>query len=429
MTTPLHQPPFFNYVNGTLCAGNTPLDRIAAEVGTPCFVYYSKAIDVAYQTIDAALNFRPHLIAYALKANGSLAVLQHIARLGAGADIVSGGELARALRAGFAPERIVFSGVGKTEEELAAAIHAKIHAIHVESEAELRTLANLADQLKVTVPIALRVNPDIDPKTHPYIATGLHSTKFGLEIDTARKLLPFILSQRYLEFKTLACHIGSQLPSPEPLRDAVAIVAGLAQEFRQAGAPIRALDAGGGWPIVYGNEAHPYPNFQAYGQAIQQGLHQANAAELDLEIQVEPGRSLVGLAGVLLSRVILTKQQRKKHFVIVDAAMTELLRPALYQAHHAIVPVTQPKENQPWITSDIVGPVCETADFLALDRHLPQVQSGDVLAITNAGAYAACMASNYNARRRPAEVMVDDGGFRIIRQRETHEDLWRLETA
>lgn len=419
--------PYFDYVNGELCAGDIPLRRIAKDMGTPCFVYQSRAIDDAYHQIDAALSFSPHMIAYAVKANGSLGVLEHIAKLGAGADIVSGGELHRALKAGFSPERIVFSGVGKTEEELAAAIQVRIHAIHVESEAELHTLSKLASQAKTKVPIALRVNPDIDAATHPYIATGLHSTKFGLEIDLAKRLVPFILSEPYLELKTLACHIGSQLPSPQPLRDAVAIVSRLACEFSALGAPIRALDAGGGWPIVYGHEEQPYPDFHAYGQAIKQGLQDGGAADMGLEIQVEPGRSMVGLCGALLSEVILLKQQRSKHFVVVDAAMTELLRPALYQAHHAIVPVKQPDASEPWITSDVVGPVCETADFLALGRSLPALKAGELVVITNAGAYAASMSSNYNSRRRAPEVLIDRAGVHVIRKRETYDDLVRLE--
>ncbi|MCB9666669.1 MAG: diaminopimelate decarboxylase [Myxococcales bacterium] len=422
-------PPFVSYVRGQLCAGDVPLEQIANDIGTPCFVYQTRTIDAAYQEMTRALSFRHHMIAYALKANSTLGVLRHLKALGAGADIVSGGELARALYAGFPNERIVFSGVGKTEAELVSAIQARIHAIHVESEAELYTVSRLAKQLHTTVPIALRVNPDIDAVTHPYISTGLHSTKFGIDTDLARRLLPFILSESgALELRTLACHIGSQLSSPEPLRDAVEVVARLASEFVAAGAPIRAIDAGGGWPIGYGDEAHPYPGFQAFGQAIEEGLLRGGAQNMPLDIQVEPGRSLVGQAGILLTRVILLKQQQQKHFVVVDAAMTELLRPALYQAHHTIVSAKEPLTKEPWTVSDVVGPVCETADFLALDRPLPPLAEGDVLAVTNAGAYAASMASNYNSRLRPAEVLVTDHGIDVIRRRESYDDLWRLET-
>lgn len=407
---------------GELAVDGMGLTTIADEVGTPTHVYSAAAITNAYREIDAALAPSKHLVCYAMKANGHPEILRLLASLGAGADVVSGGELYWALQAGIPPERIVFSGVGKTDAEIAYAIEHGIRAIHVESEPELDVIESIARGRGVTARIALRVNPDVDPQTHPYIATGLHDTKFGLELDVARRLLPRIVESDGLELEGLACHIGSQIGGAAPLEDAVAIVAAFAKECADAGAPIRAIDAGGGWPIHYGDEDSPFAPWQAFGAAIRAGIERGGASELDLEIVIEPGRALVGDAGALLTRVIFVKEQAGKRFVIVDAAMTELVRPSLYGAYHAIVPV-RPREGEVR-AADVVGPVCETGDFLALDRPLPVVQRGDLLLVRNTGAYGASMATRYNARPLAAEVIVEGDAYRVIRERERVEELF-----
>ena len=419
--------PFIRNDHGELTCDGLALRTIAREHGTPTFVYSASAMRARLEAIDRSLAFAPHLVAYAMKANDNLAVLATLSSAGAGADIVSGGELARALRAGVAPEKIVFSGVGKQGAELEAAVAAGIRAIHVESEGELRALASISKKLGRTVPIALRINPDVNPQTHPYIATGIHGTKFGLELEAARELLPRILEDAHLRLEGIACHIGSQIATPAPLAEAVERTTGFALECRAAGAPIRCIDAGGGWPITYGNESHRFPDISEFGNAIRLGIEHAGAQELGLEVLVEPGRSLVGDAGILLTEVIYTKQQREKRFVVVDAAMTELIRPALYEAHHVIEPVAKVASDALSKPQDVVGPVCETGDFLARGRMLPLVERGDLLAVHSAGAYGAVMASRYNARRRAAEVLVEDGTARLVRRRETYEDLWRGE--
>jgi diaminopimelate decarboxylase len=418
---------FLRDARGLLQCDGVPLTRIAEAVGTPTYVYSGAAIDSAYRRIDAALGDGPHLTAYAVKACGNLAVLARLARLGAGADVVSGGELLRALRAGFPPSKIAFSGVGKTDDELLAALEAGIKAIHVESDTELDVLERLAARLGVRARIALRLNPDVDAATHPYVATGLHHTKFGLELDVARALLPRIVASPHLGLVGVACHIGSQLPTAAPLREAVAICARFALECRAAGATVATLDAGGGWPIAYGDEDRDAEPWEAFGAAVRAGVQDAGAANLGLELMVENGRAMVGDAGVLLTRVLAVKSQGRKRFVVVDAAMNDLLRPALYGAYHAIVPVRGAPpgdvETPAAMRCDVVGPVCETGDFLAQDRPLAPVERGDLLAIRGAGAYGMTMASNYNARPRGAEVLVDQGTYRVVRDRETLEAL------
>jgi diaminopimelate decarboxylase len=402
------------------------LEALAEEFGTPCYVYSAHAIDQAFAGIDRALAGAPHLVAYAVKANGNLALLARLAGAGAGADIVSGGELARALRAGFAPERIVFSGVGKTDAEIESALRAQVCSIHAESAQEIDAIEAVARKLGVRAKVALRVNPDVDARTHPYIATGLHSTKFGIDIATARALLPRLLASPCLQLEGLACHIGSMVLSPEPIGEAVEIVARFARECRHAGAPIRMLDAGGGWPILYGNEGEAAGHAR-FGSAILDAIERAGAAELGLTVIVEPGRAIVGDAGVLLARVLYVKEQGPRRFVIVDAAMTELIRPALYGAYHAIVPVVPPEAGAKVIPADVVGPVCESGDFFAQGRPLPPLARGDLIAIRGAGAYGASMASRYNARPLAAEVLVEGADARLIRRRESEDAMWRDE--
>ncbi len=417
---------YFVHRAGVLHAESVPLDEIAAHVGTPSYVYSRAAVTDSYRSTDSALSSVPHMIAYAVKANGNLALLSQLCRLGSGADIVSGGELARALRAGFAPEKIVFSGVGKTDPEIDAALQAGIRSLHVESAPEIDAIEAIAKQRGVVAKIALRVNPDVDAATHPYIATGLHKTKFGLELDTARQLLPRLIKSPHLQLEGVACHIGSMVLSPEPIGDAVAITARFACECVAAGAKLSTLDAGGGWPILYGNEERDAQARSVFGQAIIDGMQRGGADRLGLTLVVEPGRSIVGDAGVLLTRVVYVKEQGGKRFVIVDAAMTELIRPALYHAYHAVVPVNDPK-GAAESPADVVGPVCESGDFFAQDRSLPPIARGDLLVIRGAGAYGAVMGSNYNSRPFAAEVLADGAGFRVIRARQSIEDLWRHE--
>ncbi len=406
---------------GALCVDGVSLEDIARDHGTPLHVLSAASIRAAYASIARALasSSGGALIAYAMKANGNPTVLRLLASLGAGADVVSGGELHWALASGIPADRIVMSGVGKSDAEIAAAIDARIRCIHVESEPELDVVESIARARGVRARIGLRINPDVDPQTHPYIATGLHDTKFGLEIDVARRLLPRLVASAHLELETIASHIGSQIPRASTVADAVAISGSFAREAIAAGARIRTIDAGGGWPIAYGDEDEPADSHAAFGAAVRAGLARADLREIDLA--VEPGRALVGDAGIVLTRVVFVKEQAGKRFVIVDAAMTELIRPALYDAYHAIEPVrARPGASA---ACDVVGPVCETGDFFALGRSLPELRRGDLLAIRGAGAYGASMASEYNARPRAAEVLVQDGVARVIRDRGRVEDL------
>jgi diaminopimelate decarboxylase len=419
--------PWFSYRDGALACEDVPLASIAAEVDTPAFVYSGTAIDVAYRSIDEALSFAPHLIAYAVKANGNLSVLARLASQGCGADIVSVGEMQRALKAGFPPERIIYSGVGKRREEIVAAAHAGIRALHVENIQELDVVESVARELGRPIAIGLRVNPDVDAKTHPYIATGLRESKFGLAIPVAESILPSILENPHLELESVACHIGSQLSSPRPLREAVEILGSFANRCVEQGATLRAIDVGGGWPMHYGQEVDAYPPTAAFGDAIRQGLEASGVLRPEIQIITEPGRALVGDAGILLTQVLYTKMQGERRFVIVDAAMTELIRPALYGAYHAIMPIAEPAPSAELVTVDVVGPVCESGDFVAKDRPLPEVRQGDLLAIRGAGAYGREMQSMYNARPLPPEVLVDGSRSRVVRQRSGPEALWQGE--
>jgi diaminopimelate decarboxylase len=419
--------PWFWYREGTLACEDVSLESIASDVDTPTFVYSGAAIDEAYRSIDRALDFAPHMVAYAVKANGNLSILARLASQGCGADIVSAGELQRALKAGFPPERIVFSGVGKRRDEIVAAAQAGVRAIHVENVQELDVVEGVALELGRPLAIGLRVNPDVDAETHPYIATGLRESKFGLSISVAESVLPRILKSSHLELEAVACHIGSQLGSPKPLREAIEILGRFAAHCVDEGAELRALDVGGGWPMHYGNEERPYPPAQAFGDAIRDGLEAAGMLRPDIEIVTEPGRALVGDAGVLLTRVLYTKEQSDRRFVIVDAAMTELIRPALYGAYHAIMPIAEPATDAPLHRVDVVGPVCESGDFVARDRPLPDLKPGDLLAIRGAGAYGREMQSMYNARPLPPEVLVDGSASRVIRRKSGPDALWQGE--
>jgi diaminopimelate decarboxylase len=411
------------YAGGALRCDGVPLTELAERFDTPSYVYSARAIDAAFDRLVEAVP-AGCLIAYAVKANSNLSILRRLAARGCGADIVSEGELSRCLRAGVRPEDIVFSGVGKTDAELEAALDADIRAIHVESVPEIDALEAIARRRGARARLTLRVNPDVDANTHPYIATGLHDTKFGLELDVARGLLPRLVASEHLVLEGVACHIGSQLTSAAPLADAVTILGRFAGECVDAGAPLRSLDAGGGFPIRYGDEDDVHAPWSAFGAAMREGLRRSGADALDLELIAEPGRALVGDAGGLLTRVVYVKEQAGKRFVICDAAMTELIRPALYDAYHAVMPV---REGAPRAPGDLVGPVCESGDFFALDRALPAVARGDLLLIRGAGAYGSCMASTYNSRPLAAEVLVEDGDARTIRRRQRLDELWQHE--
>ncbi|MCA9577648.1 MAG: diaminopimelate decarboxylase [Polyangiales bacterium] len=414
---------FHVYADGELTSGGVPLSRVAEEFDTPTYVYAPASIDARYRAIDDALSFAPHLIAYAVKANGNLAILRRLAALGCGADIVSAGELHRALRAGIPGSKIVFSGVGKKRDEICAALHAGVKSLHVESAQELDVIEAVARKCGARAPVSLRINPDVDPQTHPYIATGLHGTKFGIETDEALRLVPRIVASEHLEMVGVACHIGSQLGSAAPLEEAVTLLGRFALTCRDLGAPIREIDVGGGWPLDYGHEPKPYPGADVFGAAIRRGLEASGADALGAELITEPGRSLVGEAGVLLARVVYVKEN-KKRFVIVDAAMNDLVRPALYSAYHAVQAVREPATSAAETPADLVGPVCESGDFLARDRVLPPLAPGELVAIRCAGAYGREMASTYNARPVAAEVFVENGQMTLVRRRGDFMSLW-----
>ena len=405
----------------TLCLGGVPLGAIADRVGTPTYVYHAEVIRQRYRELDRALEPLPHRICYAVKANSNLAVLRVLRDLGAGADIVSGGELRRALAAGFAPEQIVFSGVGKSDAELEAAVAAGIGHIHLESAEELSVLAAIARGAGRRMKVGIRVNPDVSAATHPYISTGQGGIKFGVPYDQVVDLAVRAARESALELDTLAMHLGSQLLDPAPYREGVLRLLELWRQLRAAGVEsITALDLGGGIGIRYRDETPLAPARLA--EAVLPLLRSTG-----LTVTVEPGRYLVGSAGVLLTQVLSRKRSGGKDLVIVDAGMNDLVRPSHYGAYHAIVEV-ELQGRAPGLV-DVVGPVCETGDFLALDRVLPGLARGDRLAVLGAGAYGFVMSSTYNTRPRPAEVLVDRGRFAVVRPRIRDEEIFQDETV
>jgi diaminopimelate decarboxylase len=411
----------FHYSGPDLYCEEAPLADIAALVGTPAYVYSSRVILDNYSAYNEALAGLPHAVCYAVKANSSLAILALLAKAGAGFDIVSGGELFRVLQAGGNPAKVVFSGVGKTAEEVEYALESGIHSFNCESDAELELIDALAARRGIRAGFAVRVNPDVDPSTHPYISTGLSEHKFGIAIGEASGVYERARRLGNLSAEGVSCHIGSQILDPSPILEAVDKVLALAESLRGAGFPIRHLDLGGGLGVAY------RPGEMA--PAIRDFIHSLHARlkASGLCVMVEPGRSIAGPAGVLLTRVLYRKKSGAKEFVVVDAAMNDLIRPSLYRAHHEIVPLRQ--RNLPEITADVVGPVCETGDFLARDRHMANVMPGDYLAVCTVGAYGFVLSSNYNSRPRAPEVLVEGGGWRVIRQRETQADLVRGESV
>lgn len=409
---------YFDYRDGQLYAEDVPLAAIAARYGTPTYVYSRATLERHWRAFDNALGERPHLICYAVKANSNLGLLNVLTRLGSGFDIVSVGELERVLKAGGEPDKIVFSGVGKTAAELRRALEIGIRCFNVESDAELDRLNSVAGELGVRAPVSLRVNPDVDAGTHPYISTGLKENKFGIDIKVAEQVYARAAELPHLDVVGIDCHIGSQLTNVTPFVDALARVLSLIDRLVARGMVIKHLDLGGGLGIRYRDEQPPAP-----GDYVAPLL--AALEDYQLEILLEPGRAIVGNAGVLLTRVEYLKHTDHKDFAIIDAAMNDLLRPALYGAWQAIIPVEPRMDKTPRVY-DLVGPVCETGDFLGKDRELA-LEPGDLLAVRSAGAYGFSMSSNYNSRPRAAEVIVDGAEIHIVRDRETLEDLWNGE--
>jgi diaminopimelate decarboxylase len=404
----------FHYRYGVLHAEEVPVAAIAERYGTPCYVYSRATLERHWHAFDRALAGSRHLVCYAVKANSNLAVLNLLACLGSGFDIVSVGELERVLAAGGEPSKIVFSGVGKREDELVRALEVGIRCFNVEVVEELDRLNRLAGHHGVKAPIALRVNPDVDAGTHPYISTGLRENKFGIDIEEALKQYRRAAALPYLEVVGIDCHIGSQLTSSAPFIDALDRILALAGLLRSEGIAIRHLDLGGGLGIRYRDEDPPHPTEYAERLFERLGDH-------DFEILIEPGRAIVGNAGILLTRVEYLKTNRAKRFAIVDAAMNDLLRPALYDAWQEIAPVSPRRDEEPQVY-DVVGPVCETGDFLGKNRSLA-IRPGDLLAVRSAGAYGFSMSSNYNSRPRAAEVLVDGDVMHLVRERETIAQL------
>ena len=421
----------FHYVNNELCCEAVPLAKITAKVGTPVYVYSQAELETRAQDYKtAATRFDvstsvASLVCYAVKANGNPHLIRLLGQAGLGADVTSGGELFLALHAGIAPQKIIYSGVGKTAAEINAALDANIRALHVESEMELATIAEIAASRQQVVHIGVRVNPNISAETHPYISTGQHAHKFGVPWPIAHKMLRFAATHPWLQPVSIAAHIGSQIVDVAPFVEASHFIADLATELRSEGIALQYLDIGGGLGIDY--EGNGSPAISDWITAVSQPITDAG-----FPIVLEPGRSIIGPTGALLTQVIYTKQQGDKHFTIVDAGMNDLLRPTLYNAYHPMLTVKQPTKNSERITNEvvtnivvtnIVGPICETGDSLAKERPLSPTAPGDYLAILQAGAYGFAMGSNYNGRLRPAEVLVNGSEFRVIRERQSYEDL------
>ncbi|EKF9455728.1 diaminopimelate decarboxylase [Vibrio cholerae] len=412
---------YFNYQeDGQLWAEQVPLADLANQYGTPLYIYSRATLERHWHAFDKSVGDYPHLICYAVKANSNLGVLNTLARLGSGFDIVSVGELERVLAAGGDPSKVVFSGVGKTEAEMKRALQLKIKCFNVESEPELQRLNKVAGELGVKAPISLRINPDVDAKTHPYISTGLRDNKFGITFDRAAQVYRLAHSLPNLDVHGIDCHIGSQLTALAPFIDATDRLLALIDSLKAEGIHIRHLDVGGGLGVVYRDELPPQPS--EYAKALLDRLEHHR----DLELIFEPGRAIAANAGVLVTKVEFLKHTEHKNFAIIDAAMNDLIRPALYQAWQDIIPL-RPRQGEAQ-TYDLVGPVCETSDFLGKDRDLV-LQEGDLLAVRSSGAYGFTMSSNYNTRPRVAEVMVDGNKTYLVRQREELSSLWALESV
>ncbi|HWR58097.1 MAG TPA: diaminopimelate decarboxylase, partial [Thermodesulfovibrionales bacterium] len=411
---------FFQYIKGRLHAEDVPVREIVEEYGTPLYIYSFSTLLRHFKAYDDAFDGVPHMICFALKANSNSAILRLLAKEGGGADVVSGGEIFRALKAGIPSRKIVYAGVGKTEEEIRFALKAKILMFNVESESELAEIDRIAGEMKVKAPVALRVNPDIDPETHPYIATGLRKHKFGIPIEDAFEYYKSAKKLKNIEIVGIHKHIGSQITKVSPFVDAMKKTLSLVDELDCQGVKIRYLDIGGGLGITYKDEEPPLPRDLA-----KRLLPMVKGRQLTLI--VEPGRSIVGNAGILVTKVLYLKPGEEKDFVIVDAGMNDLIRPSFYGSYHHIQPVEKKRRTN--ILADVVGPICESGDFLAKEREMPEVRRGEYLAVMSAGAYGFSMSSNYNSRPRAAEVMVRGRDFALIRKRETFNDLTGREVA
>ncbi len=409
---------YFNYQKGTLFAEDVSLTELAKTYGTPCYVYSYQTFKRHYLAFSDAAQSHPHLVCYAVKANSNLAILQLLAALGSGFDIVSGGELARVLKAGGDPAKVVFSGVAKSHTEIAEALNAGIKCFNVESLPELERINQVAQSLGVIAPVSLRINPDIDAKTHPYISTGLKENKFGIAISHAESAFQHAHQLSHLNVIGVDFHIGSQLTEVAPFIDALDKIIALVNNLRSQGIKLKHIDVGGGLGVPYQAEAPPHPS--TYISAIIERMQSLP----DVSLIFEPGRAIMANAGVLITEVAFLKHGDDKHFAIVDAGMNDLLRPSLYNAWQNIVPVT-PREGDT-TTYDVVGPVCETGDWLGKGREL-NIEQGDLLAVRSAGAYGFTMSSNYNSRPQVAEVLVDGKTHQAIRKRQTYDDLWRGE--
>jgi len=404
----------FEYKDGRLCCGDVPLSDIAQAVGTPFYCYSLPTLRRHIQAFEEPLAGVEHQTCFAMKSNANLAILNVMASHGLGADVVSGGELYLAMRAGIPASKVVYSGVGKTDAEIDMALAAGIMMFNIESGEELQIINEHAGLSGRKAPIAIRVNPDVDPRTHPYISTGMQKNKFGIDIDASLEQYRKAKAMPHIEIVGIDCHIGSQLTEVDPFIDAVERLKMLIEKLSRHGITLRYLDLGGGLGITYSNEEPPHPS--AYAHAILQAV-----GGLGLKLVFEPGRVIVGNTGVLVTRVQYRKQTPKKTFIIVDAGMNDLIRPALYDAWHDIKPVALSSRETEQV--DVVGPICESSDFLARDRSLPMFVRGDLMAVMSAGAYGYSMSSTYNARPRPAEVMVDGSRYSVVTQRQRYEDL------
>ena len=410
----------FHYRQGELYCEDVPLSRVVKEVGTPCYVYSYRTLVHHFRVYDGAFRNIPHIVAFAMKANSNLAVLRVMAKEGSGVDIVSGGELFRALKAGVPASKIVFAGVGKKPDEIRDALKADILMFNVESSAEVHAINDVAASMGVRARVALRINPDIDPKTHPYISTGLKKSKFGIAAERALEEFKAAASFSHIEVVGLHAHIGSQLTDVAPFVESLKKVLGMVQALKEQGIGLRYINIGGGLGITYSNETPPEQKDLA--EAISPLVH-----DLKCVLIMEPGRVIVGNAGILVTKVLYTKDGEAKRFLIVDAAMNDLIRPSLYDAYHDIKPLDEKILSAPQKTVDVVGPVCESGDFLAKDRQMPAMNAGDVVAVMSAGAYGFVMASNYNSRPRVPEVLVHESQIHVIRSRESYDDLVRGE--
>lgn len=422
------RPPAFTYSKNHLYADRVSLSHLAEKYGTPLYVYSASTIRERFRTFDNAFKRIDHTVCYSVKANPNLSLLKMLAGMGSGFDVVSGGELERVLYVSRkAARKVVFSGVGKTTEEIDLALKADILIFNVESESELDLLANRAAKLRRKARLSLRVNPDVFAETHPYISTGMREHKFGVPLHEVADLYTRAAARKFIDVAGVSCHIGSQITAVDPFAKAISRVAELAQALKANGHNIRYVDAGGGLGIPYKDEEVEATDFPAKAAAYAAALRSA-MGKLNVHLLLEPGRAVVAPAGALVARVLVSKQNGKKRFVIVDAAMNDLIRPSLYNAYHSIVPEQWNPVQSSSETVDVVGPICETGDFFARDRELPLLKEGDLVAILDTGAYGMSISSNYNSRPRAAEVMVDGSSVKLVRKRETMKDLMRQES-